>query len=294
MENSTKSKIINIGLPFLFLMLVWGSSFVLVKHGLKVFSAVEVASLRLSAAMAAMVGFAVFQFKYIPKDKFLPLFISAVLAMGAPAYLFAIAQTSVSSSIAGVLNALTPLMTFIVGISFFGQKLTTPKIIGLFLGFLGSATLILVNAKGEISINSLAMLILIATVCYGVNVNFVKKYLTDIKPIHLSSITVTMVGSIAFCILLTTSFWTKVQTHPDGYKALREIILLGVLGTATAQVVFNRMLAHTSALIASSITYFIPIVAVMWGIYEGEVFLIWHFLGMALIIGGVLILNRFR
>ncbi len=290
-------KELNIILSFIFLMLVWGSSFILIKQGLSVFSWVEVASIRLSAAMFVMIGFAAFHLKSVPKEKLIHLFISAFTAMGGSAYLFAAAQqpnVGVSSSISGVLNSLTPLMTFILGVIFFQQPLTRNKAIGLLLGFAGAATLILVNPKGGITINSYGFLVVLATLGYGFNVNYIKKHLSDLNPFHLSSITITMVGLIAFSILMTTPFWEKAQTAPNGWQALGEVALLGVLGTATAQIVFNQMLTHTSALVASSITYFIPIVAVLWGVHFGEVLLPWHYLGMVLIIGGVLILNRLK
>jgi drug/metabolite transporter (DMT)-like permease len=280
---------------FLFLMLVWGSSFFLVKQGLKIFSPVEVASIRLSSAMVALIGLAIPHFKKVSSDKMPHLFISSIIAMGAPAYLFAIAQTpeiGISSSISGVLNAMTPLMTFVVGIIFFNQKMTLMKVIGLLMGFFGAATLILVNAKGQLIINNFGFFVLIATVCYGTNVNYIKRYLSDVPSLQISSITVTMVGLIAFCILMTTNFWTKLNTVPNAKDSFLKIVLLGVMGTAAAQVVFNKMLTYTSALFASSITYFIPIVAVLWGILDNEILLPWHYLGMALIIGGVLVMNK--
>ena len=301
-ENLKNNKPLFVWVSFLFLMLVWGSSFFLVKQGLKVFSPVEVASIRLSSAMIALLPLAIFHFRKIPREKYIHLFVSAVIAMGAPAYLFAIAQTpgtGISSSISGVLNAMTPLMTFVVGILFFNQKMTLLKIIGLLMGFFGAATLILVNAKGQININSFGFFVIIATVCYGTNVNYIKRYLSDVPSLQISSITVTMVGLIALCILMTTGFWTKLQAEPAVFapnprESFMKLILLGVMGTAAAQVVFNKMLTYTSALFASSITYFIPIIAVLWGLLDGEVLLPWHYLGMALIIGGVLVMNKDR
>ena len=296
-KNLRDNKLFIVWASFIFLMLVWGSSFFLVKQGLKVFSPVEVASIRLSSAMFALLGLAISHFRKIKREKLPYLFVSAIIAMGAPAYLFAIAQTpnvGISSSISGVLNAITPLMTFVVGILFFNQKMTLMKIIGLLMGFIGAATLILVNAKGQININSFGFFVIIATICYGTNVNYIKRYLADVPSLQLSSITVTMVGTLAFCILLTTNFWTKLQTIPDAKESFMKVVLLGVMGTAAAQVVFNKMLTYTSALFASSITYFIPIIAVLWGILDGEVLLPWHYLGMALIIGGILVMNKDR
>jgi drug/metabolite transporter (DMT)-like permease len=136
---------------------------------------------------------------------------------------------------------------------------------------------------------------MVATLCYGTNVNLVKYKLSDIKSIHLSSVTVAVAGISALLYLIVSNsiphIYSNAQTHPWAFGA---IFLLGAMGTAFAQVIFNNMLSLTSSVFASSITYFIPIVALLWGILDGEVLSIWHFLGMAFIIGGVFILNKFK
>jgi drug/metabolite transporter (DMT)-like permease len=170
--------------------------------------------------------------------------------------------------------------------------MTSRKVIGLLIGFCGSATLILVNQKGSIEINFFAFLIIVATISYGLNVNYIKRYLSDVPSLQLSLITVSLVGVMGLCVLPTTDFMSKIMNHPNGRLALLQIGTLGVLGTAVAQIVFNKMLSYTSALFASSITYFIPIVALLWGIFDQETLALWHYIGMAMIIGGVLIMNK--
>jgi drug/metabolite transporter (DMT)-like permease len=293
LKSITSNKKVFVWVSFLFLMLVWGSSFKLMKESLKVFSPMEAASLRLVFAMITVIGFAIPHFIKIEKSKMKHLVLSAVIAMGAPAFMFATAQgAGIVGSIAGILNALTPMMTFLIGILFFKQEMTSRKVIGLLIGFCGSATLILVNQKGSIEINFFAFLIILATVSYGLNVNYIKRYLSDVPSLQLSLITVSLVGVMGLCVLPTTDFMSKIMTHPNGRLALLQIATLGVLGTAVAQIVFNKMLSYTSALFASSITYFIPIVALLWGIFDQETLSLWHYIGMVMIIGGVLIMNK--
>ncbi len=277
----------------IFLMLVWGSTFILVKRGLETFRPAQVASLRITAAAIPMFFWGLRHARLVPAVKLPYLFVSAMLSMFVPAFLFANAQTQMNSSMAGVLNALTPAMTFIIGVAFFAQPASWMKVLGLFIGFVGSATLILVNADGKLSLNAYGFFVVGATICYGANVNIVKHYLHDIKPIHLTTITLMMAGIPAAIYLFSTNWLELGLASEMSKRSLLAVVTLGLMGTALAQTVFNRMLSHTSALFASSITYFIPIVAVMWGVWDGEVMSVFHYAGMALVIGGIVILNRF-
>ena len=294
-QNTTldaRKDTITLWASFIFLMIAWGSSFILVKRSLVSFPPAQVVSIRLVAAMVALIGLAVVHFKHIARSKLPYIFLSAMLGIFVPAYLFAFSQVGMSSSVVGVLNALTPCMTFIVGVSFFQQPSNKFKILGLTIGFIGSAILILANSKGQLSVSSYVFLVIAATVCYGVNLNIVKRFLPEVKSFHISTVTVAISGILSLVYLLTTNFWIIIQTTENGKSSLLAAVLLGLLGTAAAQTVFNRMLQISTAVFASSITYFIPIVAVLWGVWDGEILNAVHYLGMALIIGGVIILNR--
>jgi drug/metabolite transporter (DMT)-like permease len=281
-------------MSFFVLTVAWGSSFMLVKRGLQSYSPWQVASIRLVSAMLVFLPFAVKGIKEIPKSKLPFIILSGLLSMFVPAFLFCAAQIGLSSSIVGVLNALTPAFTFIFGVFFYHQKSKLMQIVGLTIGFAGSALLILVNPKGEIAINAYAFYVVLATICYGINVNMIKRYLPDVKAIHLTSVAVSISGLVALPYLLTTNWLHILNTAPKGQASFMAAVLLGVMGTAFAQFIFNRMLQYSTAVFASSITYFIPIVAVMWGVWDGEILLLWHYVGMMGIIGGILILNKFR
>ena len=283
-----------IWLSFFVLTLAWGSSFILVKRGLQAFTPWQVASIRLAAAFAVMIPFALRYVREIPKAQFPYIILSGLLSMFIPAYLFCAAQMGLSSSIVGVLNALTPAFTFIFGVFLFHQKSKNMQIIGLIIGFIGSAILIIVNAKGQFALNNYAFYVVAATICYGINVNMVKRYLPDVKAIHLTSLAVATSGIFAILYLLSTDWLTVLNTAPKGKESFIAAITLGVMGTAFAQLIFNQMLRYSTAVFASSITYFIPIVAVMWGVWDGEILHLWHYFGIVCIIGGILILNKFR
>jgi drug/metabolite transporter (DMT)-like permease len=281
-------------ISFIVLTIAWGSSFMLVKRGLQSYSPWQVASIRLTAAMTVFLPFAIRYFKEIPKAQLPYIFLSGLLSMCIPAFLFCAAQVGLSSSIVSILNALTPAFTFIVGVFFYHQKSKMMQIVGLTIGFIGSALLIFINPKGEITLNYYAFYVVAATVCYGINVNMVKRFLPDVKALHLTSVAVTVSGVLALPYLLSTDWFTIFNTAPKGKESFFAAVALGVISTAFAQFIFNRMLQFSTAVFASSITYFIPIVAVMWGVLDGEILLPLHFLGMAFIIGGILILNKFR
>jgi drug/metabolite transporter (DMT)-like permease len=277
---------------FAFLSIVWGSSFILMKRGLEVFSAWQVASLRLISALCVLVFFALRSFKNIPISKLPFVLASGLFSSLLPSFLFCAAQQGMNSSTAGILNALTPSFTFLIGYLFFQQKMSWKIIIALLIGLLGTAVLILVNPKGEITLNSYSFFVILATLSYGINLNLVKRHIGNIKPLDFTTVAITFSGILALLYMLTTdlhTFWHSVQYHPKVFVA---VLILGIFGTAIAQIVLNRLINLAGSIFASANTYVIPIVAILWGVYDGETLLIWHFLGMALILLSIAILNK--
>ena len=280
---------------FLMLTLSWGSSFILIKRALQGgFTAYEVASVRMMSAMVILIIPALFVVPKIPLRKYGFLAISAWLSMFLPAYLFSTAQVHIrESSLVSILNALTPAFTFIIGILLFRQPMRAMQALGLIVGFVGTSLLILVNSKGQFSLNAFALLVLIATMCYGTNVNLVKTRLSDIPSFHLTAITVAIAGlSSVFFLLWSGSFPHLIQNSFDHPWSFGAMFLLGAMGTALSQLVFNNMLQITTPVFASAITYFIPIVALMWGLLDGESLSSPQVLGMVLVIVGIYILNK--
>ncbi len=292
-KNNFRESII-LWVSFFTIAFALGTAFILVKKTLIAFSPSVVAALRLSSAFVVMLPFAIAHFKKIPREKFKFVLLSALFGVVIPVFLFAFAQLGINSSISGILVSLTPCMTFLIGISFFKQQSNTFKILGLALGFLGSFVLIFFNSKGELSLNAYCFIVVLATVCFGINLNITKKFLSDIKPIYLSSVSISLAGCIGLIVLFSSNWLQILQTNPTAKFSLAMGLILGVLSTAVAQTLTNVVVSRTSAFFTSSTMYFIPLVAVFWGVLDGETFSIWHFVGMILLLSGILIINRFK
>jgi drug/metabolite transporter (DMT)-like permease len=278
----------------LLLALIWGTSFILIKQGLKVFSPDELGALRVTAAFAFLLPIGIMKFKDLKPGDWHRLFVSGLMGIFIPAFLFATAQTRISSSIAGILNTLSPLFTMIMGALFFQQRFKGYAIVGIIVGFGGTVLLMLSRSGGTISgINYYALLVVLACSLYGTNLNWIKA-----KLLHLGSLTITSVGLLfigpmaALYLFGFSDFATKMQIAEGAWAALGFVVLLGFMSTAIATVLFNKLVKLTNPLYASSVTYIMPIVSVMWGVLDGESLQIGHFVGMAFIIGGVWLANR--
>jgi drug/metabolite transporter (DMT)-like permease len=293
--QQTTSKLQNPTLAWSLLALlavIWGSSFILVKKSLVIFDASQVGSLRIGAAFLFFLPFVLTNLKKIPFQKAHIFLLVGCLGNLFPAYLFSLAGSKLDSGVSGALNSTTPLFTLIVGGLFFGNKITSKQTIGIVLGFIGALLLILAGAKG-LNFNVYALYVVAATVFYGLNLNITKKYLTglDLTPFQITSFIFTTIGPIALIVLFSGDFLQKVQS-PEAIAPLLYGVLLGVMGSAIAMVLFNRLIQMTSAVLASSVTYLIPIVAIIWGIIDGETIQIQHFLGMGIILVGVYLVNK--
>jgi drug/metabolite transporter (DMT)-like permease len=288
--NPVQSPSLSAWLLLALLATIWGSSFILMKKSLVVFSPDQVGSMRIFAAFLFFLPVLLSQFKKIPKDKWLYFFLSGMLGSMLPALLFSVAGKHLDSGISGALNSTTPLFTLIVGALFFEQVIRKRQIWGIFLGFCGSLILIFANKSGGISVNGYAFLVILATVMYGFNLNIIKKYLNNVPALIVTACVLASTGPIATAILFSGDFMEKAQT-PEALIPLTFSIILGVVGTGIATVLFNRVLQMTTAVFSSSVTYLIPIVAVIWGILDGETISIWQILGMVIILFGVYLVN---
>ena len=274
------------------LALIWGSSFILIKKGLLAFSAAEVGALRIVAAFAFLVPVAIPALHRLTARHFgLLLLIGLVGSLG-PSFMFALAQTQLSSSATGILNAVTPLNVLLIGAAFFHKTITKKEVIGLGIGFLGAVMLTLAGSEGFGSLNYYALLVVLATICYGFNLNIIKNYLGDLKPIVITGVSLLLVGPAAAVYLFGMSeFWTKAATDVAWWPMMA-VVCLGVVGTAIALILFNKLVQIRTAVFASSVTYLIPIVAIGWGVVDNESLTYQHFVGMGAILGGVYVANR--
>lgn len=275
------------------LALIWGSSFILIKKGLEVYSAGEVGALRIVAAAIFLTPVAISHFSKIDRKYIKLLFGIGLLGTFIPAFLFAIGQTRLDSGVTGVLNGLVPIFVLIVGATFFKQKFIKAQYLGVFLAFVGTAVLVTNGANGLGSFNYYVIFIVIATACYGTNLNLIKYYLADLKALVITAISVALVGPIAAVYLFVgTPFVDTLNNEPGALAALGYISLLGVMSTSVALVLFNKLVQITTPIFSSMVTYLIPIVAITWGLIDGEKLMLGQILGIAAILSGVLITNR--
>lgn len=275
------------------LALIWGSSFILIKRGLLVLTPYELGSLRIVAAFLFLLPSALKRLQQIER-KLLPYLVSVgLLGSFVPALLFGIAQTKLESSLTGVLNALTPIFTILIGFLIYKQRQSGKVFIGILVGFVGTGILISAGEGSSFSsVNSYAFLVVLATICYALNLNLIKYQLGHLHALTVTSVSLLMVGPFAGIYLFGfTDFVPKLMEVEGASLATFYICLLGVLGTAIALTIFNKILQITDALFASSVTYVIPIVAVVWGVIDGEQLYLMHYIGMISIGLGVYIAN---
>lgn len=279
------------------LALIWGSSFILIKRGLEIFSPGEVGAFRIVTAGMVLLPLSLPRLKKLSKKQVKNLIIVGFVGSFLPAFLFAKAQTQLSSSLTGVFNAMTPLFVVIIGALFFSARITRRNTLGLVIAFIGVVLLLIVkegSGFGTFSdINSYAFFVLLACACYGVNLNIIKYRFVELKPVAITAISLLMVLPIGLVYLFAFTDFSFKLTHVDGaMEAAGYITILGVLGTALALILFNIMVKVATPVFASSVTYLIPIVAIMWGLFDGEVLLLGHYIGIVAVIFGVWVGNR--
>ncbi|MEP2773915.1 MAG: DMT family transporter [Fulvivirga sp.] len=271
------------------LALIWGSSFILIKRGLDIYSASEVGALRIASASVFLLPFAIRGLRKVKARHWKLLFFVGLFGSLLPAFLFAKAQTQLPSSVAGILNALTPLFTMLIGILFFSQNINLKTTIGLLVGLAGTIFLIIAGSGGAISdLNYYGLYVILATIFYGANLNLIKYHISDLTARTITSISLLIVGPVSLIyLLLGTNFIDKTINTDGAWFAFSAVVLLGVLGTAIALIIFNQLVKLTSPIFTSSVTYIIPIIAVGWGLLDNEQLFIGHYFGMGLIILGV-------
>jgi drug/metabolite transporter (DMT)-like permease len=279
-------------LVFALLAIVWGSSFILMKEGLKAFNPYQVASLRMLSAGIILLPFAYKAIKRIPSNKMGLVIFSGILGNFIPAYLFCIAETQIDSSLAGILNSLTPMFTIIVGVLFFKVQTNLAKVIGMIIGFIGLSFLLAAGKNMSFHNLSFASLVLLATLFYGINVNIVGRYMQQLGSLNVASIAFAFLIIPSTCVLYFTGYFNNDFTNPIVLRSLAASSILGVVGTSMATILFYYLVKQSGMLFGSMVTYGIPVVAVAWGIMDGESLNLIQIGCLGLILFGVWIVNR--
>jgi len=267
------------------LTLIWGSSFILIKRGLVGLSPMQLGSLRIifAALFLLLIGFK--SLSKIPKKQWKFIAVTAFLGTFIPSFLFALAQTQIDSSVSAILNSLTPLNTMILGGLAFGLSFKRSQVFGVIIGLIGTFLLIINGAIHHPEQNYYyAILIIVASVCYAINVNLIKKYLSDLSPL---SITTGNFLVLLFLLVLSFSGFFEVVSVAKVQYSVLFILILGVIGTGIANIIFFKIIHISSPVFATSVTYLIPIVAFSWGLFDGEMLTPVQFLGAFIILVGV-------
>jgi drug/metabolite transporter (DMT)-like permease len=276
------------------LSVIWGTSYILIKKGLEGFAPLQLVSLRITIAGGLLLLIGYKSLKTIKKADWKWLALSGFIGSFFPMMLFAFAQTEIDSSVTAVLNSLVPLFTLFVGLFAFGISFTRNQLLGVLVGLLGALLLVVLGSSMNPEQNYwYAGLVVIATVCYATNANIIKSKLQGVSPMGIA------VGNFV-CILLpglallpiAGTFNANVVAGDFFWSSLGYIVLLCVIGTCIAKVLFNKLIQISSPVFSVSVTYLIPIVGIFWGIMDGEVFSLKQLGASLLILVGVYLVNK--
>lgn len=285
------------------LALIWGSSFILMSFVLKdskgapLYSPLALGSLRLVLAGLVLLPVAIKHFSKLRTELFWPIAVVGVFGNGIPAFLFAISLKEIDTGLAGILNSLVPLFTVIVGMLLFGLKLNRRALFGVFVGFIGAAGLVFVKSGGlntSAGYLGYAGLIVLATICYSISVNTIQNKLSKTDAIVIASLGLFLAAIPGVIVLFFTDFTDVLLKNKEGLVGLGYCLFLSAIGTAFALVLFNKLVQDSSAVFASLVTYLIPIVAVMWGVYFGEEYSLMQMAFGGVILFGVYLVKRSR
>ena len=275
------------------LSVIWGSSFILIKRGLDAFSFEQVATLRIFIASIFLAVLGRKFYTNIPIKKLWPIFCTGVIGNGIPPFLFSKAQTYVDSGIVGVLNVLTPLFTILIGILFYNLKVKIINYLGVALGIIGTVYLLTPQSE-QLNDKTLyySIIAILGTVCYGWSANILKAHLEDLNAIQITTISFTFIGPWAGIYLFCGNFLEIMQSHPKALTSFGSIAILAIMSSAIAVIAFNKLIKMTGPLFATSCTYIIPIIAIIWGISDKEIITVHHIIGFVIILCGVYLVNK--
>lgn len=277
---------------FIILSVVWGSSFILMKTSAEHLNGLQIGSIRIFAAGMALLPWAILHISKIPLKKLGIVILTGLLGNFFPALLFASAiKENGESSLASILNSLTPLFVIVIGILFFKTKVQSRKISGVLVGLAG---LVILNVlRGPVSANDNGvLLILIATVFYGINVNLVSHFLKGIDGFKIASVSLAIMAIPSCIIMWQQNVFTIAHYDEEAQWSIAVACLLGVVGSAIATGLYYVLIQKAGGLFASLVTYAIPIVAIMWGLLANENITVAQIGCLAMILAGVYLANR--
>jgi drug/metabolite transporter (DMT)-like permease len=273
--------------------LTWGSSFILIKKSLLVFTPYQIGAFRvgISGLLLAFIGIPAL--RKMDKRTLFWVALTGFFGNFFPMFLFPMAQTSVSSSLAGILDSLVPVFVLVLGFFLFGIKSKGLQFFGAFIGFVGAAMLMFFSeTTSEESKLGYALLIVLATACYAMAALIIKERLYHVRSKDLAGAVFTIWAVPSFFILIFSGFFTEFEATPETMESLGFLSILTVMGTAIAIMLYYKLIQNTTPVFASSVTYLLPLVAVVWGLLDGEKFSIWYVFGGLLILWGIYLIRE--
>lgn len=278
------------------------------KRGMEAFTSEQVAAMRIVIAFLFLLPLMIKHYKIDLKKYWFGLLLMGGFGNLIPAFLFTKAETGITSSLAGMLNALTPVFAILVGVALFKMKVKWNQVAGVVIGFLGALCLVVFDTNTEEGKNNIwfALMVAVATLCYAVSVNSIKKYLSDLNSITATVWSFTFVGIIAFIapfvidlfssaenqMNLWPDIFYRLKTNPEALASLGYVSILAIVGSAISVILFNILIKKSNPVFASSCTYLIPIVAVFWGLFDNEKVVWQQLLAIVIILAGIWLINK--
>lgn len=273
---------------FLLLAAVWGSSF-LFMH----ISAVEFGPLPTAAARVAIA--ALFLLPLVWLNGLMPVllknwrkvFLVGLLNSGIPFALFAFALLSISTGLAAILNATVPMFGALIAWLWLKDRLNLSRVVGLAVGFTGVAMLAWDKASFQPDASGASsgwaiLACLLACVCYGISASYTKRYLTGMPPLVTAA--GSQLGATLGLALPAALMW---PTRTPSQSAWLALLVVGVLCTALAYIVFFRLIENAGPPRALSVTFLVPVFAVFYGfVFLGETVTPWMLVCAAVIVCG--------
>ncbi len=275
------------------LSIIWGSSFILIKKGLIGFNSTQVGGLRIIFASLFLFLFGIRSIKSLSLKDWKWITIAGFLSSFFPPFFFAIAQTEIDSGITSILNSIVPLGTTLVGFWLFGLTINKRQIVGVFIGLIGTIALIIVGMEFSPNQNYwYSIFIFLSALGYAFNINIIKKHLGHLTPLQVTTASFAVVIIPATIMVTYAGLFEVNFKDVEIQKALAYILVLAILGTAVANILFNKLIHISSPVFAASVTYLIPLVAIIWGVLDGEKINLYQIIGGVIILFGVWLVNK--
>ena len=274
------------------LSIIWGSSFILIKKSLEHYTPYQVGALRVLISGIVLLPVALKNIKLFPTKNIKWLVLAALCGNFFPMFLFPMAETQISSSIAGIVNSMMPIFVILIGSLLWKFPTNKIQIIGVLVSFSGACVLTLgSHDNGSLKIIPI-LLLLLATLMYAISTTTVKFKLHNIPAKILSAYVFGLVLTLpSLFALIISGFFSDFKLSENHIEGLGYILILSLIGTGLAMMINYKLLSISTPLFASTTTLLMPIIAIIWGIIDGEKLSFIQYIGGAIIIAGLLFLR---